>query len=217
MSAVTFASMVPEFSPFLAGCPNLTIERAARKVSIDLCQRGKVWRVELPDITLVPTTHAYVPTSPVAYAEYCDFLTGTTLIGTESRDLKWKTYDTIHRMFPAWPNNTPGTPLYATMRTPGSILLAPVPDTAGTMSLFACLRPTRTADSWDSDMYAEFHRAIFHGVLFELLAMNERSWSNPKLADAHGKEWTYLLNEATARAESGYNAGVLQVEMRPFA
>lgn len=217
MTAVTFASMVPDLSAHLPGCPNITIERSVRKIATDLCNRGKVWKVELAPITLVVSTYAYIPASPVAYAEVFDYVSGHTTIGGTKRDLVWNTVDQVTRSYPQWPLNTAGTPQLITSKVLKEYQVCPVPDAAGTMTLTVHLRPTMTATDWDADVYAEHHRAIFHGVLHDLMAMPGRPWTNGQGSGYHGKQWTYLLNQAKDRASRGYNNGNLSVEMRPLA
>ena len=217
MAAVTFASMVPDLSAFLQGCPNPAIERTLRKIATDLCQRARVWRAELPDISMVIGTQEYTPASPVVYGEFVEIVTARTTIGTTYRDLKAASYEKTRRMYPEWPMAADGSPTHVTTRTPGTVMLAPTPDTTGTLSIYGVLRPTATADSWDTQMYREFHRELFHGVMSELQMMPDRSWTDEKMAAYHGKQWTYLLNLARDRSERDYNSGSLSVQMRPAA
>jgi len=217
MPSITYAAMVPDVSAFLQGCPNPAIERTLRKVSADLCQRAKVWRAELPVIPLVASTTEYTPVSPVAYGEFVETVYGYTTIASTIRNLKVHSFDKTRRVYPEWPMQTNGTPAVLTVRTPGTVMLAPTPDAVGTLNIFGVLRPTANADSWDAQMYREFHRELFHGVMHELLLMPDRSWSDPAAAKYHGSQWTYLLNLARDRADRGYNTGNLSVDMCPAA
>lgn len=219
MPTTTFASMVPEIGAFVPGCPNLTIERTIRKIITDLCQRGKVWRVQLTPIAVSAGDYDYAPASPVAYGEFCDFLSGsfTTTSSGAKTPVYWKDYDTAVIQNPAWPEDMVGLPITVTSKTPGELLLIPVPEEAGTLAVYGVLRPTATATEWESTLYAEFHRCVFHGVLCELMSMPERAWTSDKESMKHGKQWTYLLNEAKDRAQRGFNKADLSVKMRPFA
>lgn len=217
MAAKTFASMVNDISPALVGVPNLVIERLARKVVTDLCQRAKVWREDANPLALNVGQTEYTLTSPVAYGEFFDFLDGYTIIGPTKRNLQYADYAMVRRLYPDWPQNDSGQPQYVTRKTPGELLFAPTPEEAGTAFIYGALRPTDTADSWEDSLYFEFRRAIYHGVLFEAFSMRSYSWSDPKLADANGKIWTFLLNQARDRADRGYNTVSLAVQPRPFA
>ena len=84
------------------------------------------------------------------------------------------------------------------------------------------LRPTATATEWPTYLHNEFRRVVFHGTLHELLLMPGRSWSQADKTSAataayHGKQWVFLLNAARHRANTGYNARSLSVQMTPFA
>lgn len=219
MTTITYASMVNDIGAFVPGCPNLTIERTIRKIVIDLCQRGKVWREQLPDIAVTAGDYTYSVASPYAYAEFCDFISGdftVTSSGNKS-SVYWKAYDTVVAQYPAWPQDMEGTPTVVTTKILGELRLAPVPDEAGTLALYGVLRPTRDSDVWVAELYAEFARCIFHGVLCELMGMPGRAWSSEKESVKHGKQWTYLLYEAKDRAQRGFNKADLSVKMRPFA
>jgi hypothetical protein len=104
-----------------------------------------------------------------------------------------------------------------TLRSVGAVELAPVPNVNGTLYLRGYLRPDRDATAWDAELYDEFHRVVFHGVLYELLLMPNRGWSDPKTGALHGRQWTQLLAAARDRSQRGFNTDALSVDMRPFA
>lgn len=216
-STIAFDAMGDYLSAFLPGCPTPTISRTAKKVVTDLCQRGKVWQEDLPPQTLVVNQLNYAPLSPFAYAVCTDVTDVYTVVDGQKRDLTLEKYSAVKRYFPNWPDNEPGGAQYYTSRTVGEILLAPVPDVAGTLYMRGYLRPAEDATVWDADLYAEFSRVVFHGVLHELMFMPNRSWSNEKQAIVHGKQWTYMLSSARIRATKAYGVEDTAVEMRPFA
>lgn len=214
---IAFDAMVDDMSAFLPGCPTPTIARIAKKIITDLCQRGKVWQEDLVQQPLAVNQLNYAPISPFAYAVCTDVTQAYTVVAGEKRDLTLQKYASVQRYFPNWPDNEPGAAQFFTARTVGEILLAPVPDVAGTLYTRGYLRPSATADVWDADLYDEFSREVFHGVLHELMLMPNRSWTDQKLAMVHGKQWTYLLSCARIRATKAYNVDDTAVEMRPFA
>lgn len=216
MSNTTFAAMVPDVAAFLQGCPNATVELTLRKVVTDLCQRGRVWVGDATPIALVPGVATYTPVSPVQHSEYADFLSGYVVIAGRRTDLAWERAELVRRAYPEWPINAPGSPQQATADAPGTLQLAPVPDAAGTLFVRAYLRPARDALAWSTALYSEFHRAVFHGVLTELMGMPDRAWSAPQLALVHGRMWTNLVREARDRSMRGFGTAEIAVEMRPF-
>jgi hypothetical protein len=216
-STVTFKSMITEASPYLQGCPDYVIETTYRRRVEEICRRARVWRGALTDITLVPGTYTYAPASPLAYADVITVRSATTTISGSKRELNWQTYDAVQGLYPAWPENLSGTPLVFTRQDLASILLAPVPDTAGTLKTYGDLRPTDAATVWDSVMYSEHRDALFHGVLGTLMGAANRPWSDGKGALTHSKEWNFRLNSARIRADRDYNSGSISVQMRPLA
>lgn len=214
----TIASMVPDISVFLQGCPSPVIERTILKIATDLCQRAKVWSLDAVPITLVPGAHEYDLTFTEAYAEPTDIETAYLILSDGSKvDLPMQPYGAVAHQFPSWPQNAPGQPQMVTRLDAGKVLVAPVPEETADLYVRCLVRPVATATVLEQWLYDEFRRVIHHGVLHELLLMPQRSWSNPKLGEFHGRQWTYLLNNAKARATLGYNRGSISVEMRPFA
>lgn len=214
----SFASMVPDVSAFLRGCPDLVIERTLRKMATDLCQRAKVWVVDTAPIAVVVDTFEYAATSPLAHGEVCDIKSGYTVDADDAKvDLRWLAWDKVRRAYPSWPQNASGRPSSMTTRYVGAVSLAPVPDTTLSLYLRVVLRPTATATVWQQWLYDEFHRVLFHGTLYELMMMPGRSWTDEKAAALHGKQWTALVANAAARAEREFNIDSVSVEQIPFA
>ena len=213
-----FSAMVPEISAFLPGCPDLAIERTVRKMAIDLCQRGRVWTLDLIPIAMVVAEPTYALVPDVSYAEVIDIFDAYLLDSEgDKTPITWKPYKAVRAGHPSWPQDDAGRPQFITTNMTGYASLVPVPDLAGDVYVKAYMRPTTTATELPTWLYAEFQRELFHSTLHELMAMPERSWSNPKLADYHGKQWTYLLSQATIRAGQEYNTDSQAVQMRPLA
>jgi hypothetical protein len=217
MATVKFDDMVDDISPFLIGCPSPVIARTAKKIVTDLCQRGKVWQAKIAPDNFAIGEYTFTLVPPVAYAEITDIVSGHTVIDGSKRPLTWAALDAVKRHYPAWPEDNAGQPQLMTWSAIKEFALAPTPLTAGVLHLEVKLRPSATATEWDETLYAEFQRAIFHGVLFDLQMMPDRGWSSPTAAAANGKIWTHLLAAARARANHGYNITSLSAEMRPFA
>jgi hypothetical protein len=217
MATVKFDEMVDDISPFLPGCPSPVIARTAQKVVTDLCQRGKVWQAALDPVSFAVGEYTFTLEPPEAYAVITDIVSGHTIVDGQKRPLTWTSMDAIERHYPTWPEDNTGQPQLMTWSALNEFALAPTPLTAGTLHLQAKLRPAPLATEWDADLYAEFQRAIFHGVLFDLQMMSDRGWSDQKAAAINGRIWTHLLAAARARANHGYNITSLSAEMRPFA
>lgn len=210
---ITIASMVPDVSAHAQGCPTPVIEYTLRKIITDLCQRGKVWTVELAPIAVSATTATYSLASPVGYAEVVD-VRRVRLSGQQA-PLVWKSPSELDLMYP---EPVDGTPQYFTTSVlDTTVTLAPTPIAAGTLTVTVTLRPTATAAEWDQALYREFRRCVFHGALAELLAMPLRSWTDEKTAQTHERRWVSLVSEARWRADTAFTPHSLHVEARPFA
>ncbi len=212
-----YAAMTGEIAGHVAGCPQYTLENSVRKVVRDLCRRGRVWRDFATDITLVPGTYSYTIVPTQAQAEVVAVLYATTTINTVKRDIPYVGFAVARKLYPSWPEESDGNPEIITSTTLGPIQTAPVPDTAGVLSPYVVLAPTLASTLWDTAMYDRHERAIFHGVLYDLMLMPNRVWSNTQLGAVHGKQWTYLLNDARISAEHGYNTSDVFVQQRPMA
>ena len=214
----TFAAMAPDVSAFLPGCPNLVIERTMRKMAVDLCQRAKVWRMDAVPVSLIAGTYRYTLAAPGGYAEVIDIDSAYTIDSDGAKvNLEWKPQETLRQWYPAWPEDSPGQPAYYAKREPSDILLAPAPQATADLYATVIVRPVADATGVESWLYHEFARVLFHGTLHELMLMPERSWTDEKTGAYHGKQWTYLLNNAKTRVSRDFNTGSQAVQMRPFA
>lgn len=221
MALVTTTTLTTDIAPHVDGCPSAVVAQYMTKTMIDLCERAKVWRVQLADVPLVALTYNYPLASPVAGTEVSSLLFAHMAGLTEpAKEIGLLTEEQVHAYHSDWPN------LAAPTRPEGIFRLAldsfnvvPVPDALDTytVSLWAAIRPTVTATQIESTVYSEYRRAIFHGTLHELMVMPKRAWSDPKLAEFHGKQWEYFVNSARAKANKGFGRTSIRVVPRPWA
>lgn len=210
---VNISAILGEVSAHVPGCPTPVVEAAVRKIITDLCQRAKIWTVDLAPIALVAGTHTYTLTSPVAYGEIVE-VARARVEGTTS-PLLWASPSDFDLLYP---EELDGDPRHFTVHvTETTIELAPTPTAVVNLLVTAVLRPVLAAAQWDLALYREFSRCVFHGALYELYNMPQRSWTNHQLATSNGRVWTNLVSEARWRQDTGYTRGALRVEARPFA
>ena len=222
MATALFADFVPEVSPHISGCPDPVTTAYIRKVVIDLCSRAKVWRV---------TGTSVVATAGVAKGfALVSGVTDTVVSSLISAQMHKTTANTTRKIdivssavayqrYPDWPNAlATGEPVLLFQEDPLTLNVAPVPNTADTYTIIplVAIKPTSTATVWDSVLAEEFRQLIFHGVLYELMLMPKRHWSDAKTAMIHGKRWQYLLQEARARVRKGFSSAEVSVEMVPW-
>ncbi len=222
MAMVSFKTFFPDISPHVQGCPDPVMEFYIRRVCIELCNRAGVWRQELTPTTLSSGTYNYTLAAPFADAEVVA-LTGNRLYLTTAdayRTLQMVTEEQARLAYSTWPDtvNT-GEPAAIFQRDTTSFNVVPVPDDADTyeLHLTATLRPTKAATTFEETVFYDNNSAIFHGVLYELMLMPDRPWTNEKMALIHGKHWAHALNSARARANKGFGRADVTVQMRPWA
>ena len=213
----TYADMALQMSAYAPGCPSSVISNVARRIIIDLCARGAVWREYGAATTLVPATHTYTLTPTSAQSEIIAVHSASTTVSGVKHPIYFRTLDRLQSAYPSWPGNAAGDAALFTKTAIDTIALAPVPDTAGTLTPYVGLQPTSASTEWPTAMYNAHQRVIFHGVLHDLMMMPGRAWADLKAATYHGRQWTYLLDSAKARAEHGFNPSDVQVQMRPMA
>lgn len=222
MATTTFDSIVASIAPQVPGCPTAVISAEIRKIATDLCERAKVWRVALTPITMVSGTYNYALTSPVVGTEVSTLISSKiklTTAGT-SKNLEPTTMEAVFSRNPEWPDTANlGEPTSIFKIAEDSFEVMPVPGTADTYTayLYAAIRPTLTATGMDSAIANQYQREIYHGVLHELMMIPDRPWADDQKSLYHGKQWTFLLNNARARANKGFGRTDIKVTNRPWA
>lgn len=274
MATITYYSIIGDFKPHCPGVPDYVAMHYTRKVVIDLCERAKVWKTPLAQVSLTEGVWQYTLTSPITQTEVSSIEDAQVFIQSAGR---WKDLDVLSsdkafllfKSYPelqgftwrgAWsvltayvagdavydPNavnnvyvcltgntgqalgqNTYWQPLQAGLGEPQAVnrvdeltfRVLPIPggDSVYKVGLFCAVRPTITSTGFEGSIYAAFKRAIFHGVLYELMNLPGKPWTNDKKADSHGKQWEYFVREAKAKAAKGFSGGDLSVQQKPWA
>lgn len=223
MALVAFNTFVQEIAPHVDGAPTPVIARYIKQVVIDLCERAKVWRVQLDDVPLVAGTYEYALTSPIAGTEVSSIFDAKLITASnpDSRTpLAVATLEQVLASVSDWPNtNTLGTPQAVYRDNVAEFDVVPVPDALDTytVSLTAAIRPTMAATTIEDTLMSEWRRVWYHGTIHELMIMPGHNWSNEKLALYHGKQWEFHLNNARAKANKGFGRTPIFVTQRPWA
>jgi len=209
-----------DVAPHVIGCPSAVITQYVRKVATDLCERAKVWRVDLTPQLLADGDYTYDFVSPIANTEVSAILSAKCALPSGDIPLEVYTHDQVVSAYPLYPDaNAKGQPLALTRMDAATYNVVPIPDDQGpyTVSLYAAIRPTATATQMEDSVMYEYRRTIFHGVLHELMLLPNRAWTNDKMAVYHGKQWEYFLYNARARANKGFGTVDISVTPRPWA
>jgi hypothetical protein len=221
MATITYDSLTADVAPHVPGCPTATISATIRKVAIDLCERAKVWRVALTPLTLVSGTYNYTIANPVAQTEISAILHANLHLNTAAvdRPLELVTGEVVFSSYTGYPDLVAlGEPRAIFQLDESTINVLPVPNTADTYVIrtFAAIRPAYTSTTIDSAVANQYRRELFHGALHELMMLPDRVWTDDQKSLYHGKQWTYLLNAAKARANKGFGRADINVVQRPW-
>ncbi len=221
MATVTFDSLTYEVAPHIPGCPTAIISATIRKVAIDLCERAKVWRIAITPVSVVSGTYNYALVSPIAGTEVSAILHANMHLtaGATDRPIEITTGEVIFGIAPNYPDLvSTGEPRAMFQLDEATANVYPVPDSADTytINLFAAIRPTPTAATVDSAIASQYRRVLFHGALHELMMLPDRVWTDDQKSLYHGKQWTYLLNAAKARANKGFGRADINIVQRPW-
>jgi len=230
---ITYSSVFGDIMANLSGVPDVVLNFYMNKVAIDLCERAKVWRVNYGALPLTQGTYVngvqtviapttYYVTSPVANTELSAILLAKNYLTTANdwQPLDIVTTEQVFEVAPDWPSiNGSGQPVAVTRLDEASIAVVPAPDNNDTYTiyLYCAIRPTLTATTIDSTIYATYRRAIYHGVLHELFMMPKKPWTDTDRAKYHGAQWEFMVNSARARANKSFGRANLTVVPQPWA
>lgn len=222
MALVPFSSYVSDVAPHVDGCPSPVISSYIRKVVADLCERAKVWRTPLAGVVLTAGTSSYPLVSPIAETEVSSILDVkyAKASATGRYAVAVRTQEEIFALYPEWPLNvSEGEPRDLYREDLASFQVAPYPDAVDTYTIYvqAAIRPTIGAVNVENSIMSEYRRIWFHGALHELFLIPNRTWSSEKMATYHGKQWTYFLSQARAKANKGFGRVSISVQQRPWA
>lgn len=189
--------------PDLPGCPMAAIDIALRLGAIAFCEQSQAWKYTLPDIDVMVDTALYPfgsgPIGSVVHAiSYAQFNDTEIAVNTMADDMRiWD-----------WRHQT-GTPQYV-LGGPTMLTLVPMPDTEGTLSLIAILKPSPTAEGIDDDIYNEYRQPIVHWALARLMLSPKKPYTNSALGTYHMQQFDAKTAAAGMRTDRDYTRAPLQ-------
>jgi hypothetical protein len=233
MAIITYNSVFGDIMANLSGVPDVVLNFYMNKVTIDLCERAKVWRVNYAPVSIIPGTYVngvqtvigqtdYAIASPVANTELSAILLAKVYYTTANmyEPLSIVTTEQVFEVAPDWPSITgSGQPTAITRKDETSISIVPAPDKGDTYTLYmyCAIKPTIGSSTIESTIYSTYRRAIYHGVLHELMMMPKKPWTDPERAKYHGAQWEFMVNTARARANKSFGRANISVVPMPWA
>lgn len=214
MAIVTYATYVPDVTPFAPGCPALTVVDALRKAAISFFYKSLTYRkwVTAFDLTINTTTYAIDTKCPTetevaqVMMLYCSGVGVTEL-----------THEQFLARDPAWPTLT-GTnaQFYTLLDNKDSINITPKPTAtvtaAFTMQLAVC--PTLVSTGVEQVHFEEWKESIIDGALARILSMPGNPWTDLKEADRRHQRASAGVVVAKSQVNKGNTVQDLTVQMR---
>jgi hypothetical protein len=115
------------------------------------------------------------------------------------------------------PNGLPRTYYSRQNNSELQILLYPVPDRVFDIDIEVALRPTRSATTFEDDLFDLWVEPIVAGALQRLYAIPDQSFSNAAAAQAQMATAIYMTRRARVEGSYGRVSGTVRVKGRPFA
>jgi hypothetical protein len=205
---VDAALFLPFIVPEAPGVAHLEFIHALRRAVDEFCWRTWVWRVDLPDITMVAGTANYALTLPeggklgkVLEATYIDPAV------TDPYDLQAVLADSAETLETLWQGSPPKGFTLPDART---VRLISTPANAGTVRVKAALRPTVDAANFPAILYQDYPEAMAAGTLAVLRGIPGKPYSDNQAAAASRERFLALMGQATIDAVQGHTRAVLE-------
>ena len=161
---------------YVPGCPYLLIDRETIKVSREICRLTRLWK-EAKEVASLRNKVNQIeigpyPEADIVSVEYVTY-NGVELIQTSERELS--------EYFPRW-RDTQGTPThFFTIMRDGVVQLYPSPSMTMPRSIQyeVIVQPSLNAETVPWFLYDQFIDVITDGVLYGLMGIVGKAWSNP--------------------------------------
>ena len=203
---VLWADMVPGIAANAPDLPRFTGADAFQREATTFYRVTRAWRVRgVALATTVLGQAAYTVTSNPSSASLCG-LPAVWIGGQEGKELPTGKADDYLS------TDTSATP-YVGVTGPASIILAPLPSSAGVaITATAAYEPASNAPGLDDALWAAHREAIEAAVLARLKAQTAKPWSAPQEVAYWEGEANRLALQASSEAGPTRRRAMLRVE-----
>lgn len=184
----------------VTGCTYFAAVNELRRAAQELCERAKVWRVELDPVRTMAGQSVY------------DFeLTGDQeLVKVMEARLNDIELDIII------PGKKPRGFLALQPLNSREFKLFPEPITGLRVDMTAILKPSDTSEGIEDHLYAQYAEKIAYGAKARLFAQPGKPYTNPALAAAFEQKFADAVADANWRAEKAYSNAPQRVKAQFF-
>lgn len=213
VSFASFDEWLPHILPHVPGCPEMVAVQEIRNAAIRLCADSTVWREDIPAGDLVADTPEYLIIPPggteIVNIHYV-YLDGDPIEAATAEQLDSTDY--------GWRDIASGTPTKFFVPTPGRFKFNRSPESTITdgLTVRVSLKPSVGSSQVGQIIWRDFREALERGALRNLMIMPDKPWSNPDLADYHGRYFTFQIQRARARASLGFTPGPIVAKRRQW-
>jgi hypothetical protein len=210
MAAAQWSVLYPDVAMMVPACPSITIDNAARRAAIELCDHGQMWIADLSSFATVADTAEYELATPAEteISQIISVRTGTQWL----QPLAESQMGTTAEIYPTRKGQPEG---YFTP-TPGFLCLYTLTYGIYTIYVRAALTPSPTATGMEAVILNQYRDEIVAGTLARLLKMPGQSWTDPNLAKAYQNEFINAKGVARTDALRSFTSTSLRVSPRPF-
>lgn len=201
--AKTWDDFIPLLQPYLPGCQVATMKTYLASTAADFFARSYLWRDTIDAIYLAPNQIEYDLDSDAEVEDVISVVyKGQPLARTDIR------------LIPHERMAETGEPHSYWVQADKTIRVFPAPESRGTLSVVAVLKPQRTGTGVENWVFETFAEAIVSGTIAQLAAIPNKDWTDVSLAGAHLQRFSAAITQARVRDFRGVR---LSVKQRPAA
>jgi hypothetical protein len=203
----------PDVRLAIPGAPNIVIDRMALRMLNDFFTKTDVWTSELSaPMAYTAGTVTYDPTPLVPVGAVPSKILAMRWRPT-GEEILFLTSQQLDESFAGWETETDAAPEYYTLEAPAVARLYPIASETvpSAIEMTVSLTVAQSAVSFPDWIYTKFSEELIAGVMARMYAMNQREWTNVRLAAAHNTEYQSAIQAATSAADASFGRPVREV------
>lgn len=193
--AKTMDAFLADVLPICPGVPDYLVEQHTRSALIQFCKETRAFRRELDPLQTIAGIYEYDIEVPV-YTTVHEIES----IVHEGEDLVPRTIKQVEQITLKWREER-GTPQVYIRKPNNLVWLVPVPDTTATNAIImnVSLKPTQDAQSFEDELYDEYHEPILNLILSRLLRIPKKDWTDVAASNRYFALYAQEVQDAEIR------------------
>ncbi|MBY0439317.1 MAG: hypothetical protein K2W80_14105 [Burkholderiales bacterium] len=191
---------LPETMRLCPSAPRVVALTQIKEACIDFFHRSRCWRVDLAPMVVPVSTTTFAPVPPLA-TEVVDIMSAQW----DGKTITVKSRQELDDEFGGWRALQPSDrPLMLTLTDERTVRLIPMNTAAGTLDIYAAIKPSRDATGVSDAQFSEHVETIAMGAAHRLLMMPDKAWTNFELAGERMSAFRDGIRKARNLAKRGY-------------